>query len=217
MLQPVVIHTFITIMEAAALFSAALSGFVEARKQKLDAISTFIVGFASAFGGGTIRDLLLDRRPFYWVAHQNYAISVLILAFFAPLVIRLSSKWLHEDILNIIDAIGLGLFTIAGTSIALDYGMPYFSASLLGAVTGVFGGVVRDIFLNRMPWLLSNKQPYVSCAYIGSWLFIGLYVFFPQLDAIVKLLSCSLVIVILRLIAYYKNLSLDLFLYPSQK
>src|SRR5579863_7337911 len=75
-----VIHPRLTlalaIMEALAIFAYAISGFIEARTRRLDAVGTFLVAIATAFGGGTLRDVLLERRPFYWVEHQGYLIAI---------------------------------------------------------------------------------------------------------------------------------------------
>jgi uncharacterized membrane protein YeiH len=205
------IQYIITIMEGFALFAAAIAGFILARKLRFDAVSTFIIGFVSAFGGGTLRDILLDRRPFYWVAHENYAIAVFILSLVAPFAIRVSSKFINETWFNTIDAIGLGLFTAAGTAIALEAGMPSFTASLLGVMTAVFGGVIRDVMLNQIPWLLTNKQPYASCAFLGAWAFILLQPM--DISDLSKLLLSSVLVIFLRLWTSRLKIELDLFIF----
>jgi uncharacterized membrane protein YeiH len=202
------ISNIVIAIEACALIAAALSGFIEARKKRLDIVSTFIVGFSSAFGGGTMRDILLDRRPFYWVMHENYAILVFIMALIAPFLIRISSKWINALLYTSIDAIGLSLFTISGTSIALSMGSPPFAAIILGVVSAVFGGIIRDILLNQIPYVLKNNTPYISCAFVGACLYVLLHRFNILNADTIHLLIATMVIFILRMLSWHFNIRL---------
>ena len=85
----------------------AISGFIEARKNRLDSVGTFVVALATAFGG-TLRDILLERRPFYWVVHDDYVIAIFVLALFAPFVLRMLSRLSAERLLLVADAIEPG-------------------------------------------------------------------------------------------------------------
>jgi uncharacterized membrane protein YeiH len=164
----------ISIMEGLAIFAYAISGLIEARKRRLDAVGAFLVALATAFGGGTVRDVLLSRRPFYWVEHQDYVIIIFALALTAPMFLRLTTRLFDQRALLVADAIGLGLFSISGTSIALDAQMPAFTAALMGVVTGVFGGIIRDVLCNEVPLILRDSRPYAVCAFAGCWLYLGL-------------------------------------------
>jgi uncharacterized membrane protein YeiH len=164
----------ISIMEGLAIFAYAISGLIEARKRRLDAVGAFLVALATAFGGGTVRDVLLSRRPFYWVEHLDYVIIIFALALTAPMVLRLTTRLFDQRALLVADAIGLGLFSISGTSIALDAQMPAFTAALMGVVTGVFGGIIRDVLCNEVPLILRDSRPYAVCAFAGCWLYLGL-------------------------------------------
>jgi uncharacterized membrane protein YeiH len=164
----------ISIMEALAIFAYAISGLIEARKRRLDAVGAFLVALATAFGGGTVRDVLLSRRPFYWVVHQDYVIVIFAMAISAPLFLRMTTRLFDQRALLIADAIGLGLFSISGTSIALDAQMPAFTAAMMGVVTGVFGGIMRDVLCNEVPLILRDSRPYAVCAFAGCWLYLGL-------------------------------------------
>lgn len=164
----------ISIMEGLAIFAYAISGLIEARKRRLDAVGAFLVALATAFGGGTVRDVLLSRRPFYWVEHQDYVIVIFAMAITAPLFLRLTTRLFDQRALLVADAIGLGLFSISGTSIALDAQMPAFTAALMGVVTGVFGGVIRDVLCNEVPLILRDSRPYAVCAFLGCWIYLGL-------------------------------------------
>jgi len=190
----------LSIIEGLAILAYAFSGFIEARKRRLDAVGTFLVALATAFGGGTVRDVLLQRRPFYWVEHETYVLVIFVLSLFAPFVLRLASRVFNERALLIADAIGLGLFSISGTSIALDAGMPAFIAVMMGVVTGVFGGILRDVVCNEVPLLLRDSRPYATCAFAGCWLYLALDRL--QVDAVYSVIVATGVILIARLITF---------------
>ena len=164
----------ISIMEALAIFAFAVSGLIEARKRRLDAVGAFLVALATAFGGGTVRDVLLSRRPFYWVEHQDYVIIIFALALTAPMFLRLTTRLFDQRALLVADAIGLGLFSISGTSMALAMNLPMFTSVMMGVITGVFGGVLRDVLCNEVPLILRDSRPYATCAFLGCWVYIAL-------------------------------------------
>jgi uncharacterized membrane protein YeiH len=190
----------VTVMETIAILAYAISGFIEARTRRLDAIGTFLVALATAFGGGTVRDIMLERRPFYWVEHQEYVIAIFVASFFAPYVLRLTSHVISERALLAADAIGLGLFSVAGTSIAIDAGMPPFIAVLMGVTTGVFGGIIRDVLCNDVPLILRDSRPYATCAFVGCWLYLLLHQL--NVDSIYTVLIATGFILVARLVTY---------------
>ncbi|MET0983669.1 MAG: TRIC cation channel family protein, partial [Telluria sp.] len=128
--------TLIKFIEIMAILVGAFSGFIEARRKRMDLVGVFTVAFIAAFGGGTLRDILLDRRPLFWVTHQEYAILIFVLALIASPLIRTLRHMVSERLIVIADAVGLGLFSIAGVSAALDADMPLFIASMMGVITG---------------------------------------------------------------------------------
>ena len=140
----------------------------------MDVIGVVSVAFASAFGGGTVRDVLLDRRPLFWVEHEVYLWLVLALTLVAPLVLRAARHQFTDKVMVTADALGLGLFAISGTSLAAAAGMPPVVSVLMGAITGVFGGVLRDVLCNEIPRVFHDHVPYTLCALIGSALFLAL-------------------------------------------
>ncbi|HCN89913.1 MAG TPA: hypothetical protein DIT28_12175 [Oxalobacteraceae bacterium] len=162
----------IKIIEILAILVGAFSGFIEARSKKMDVVGVFTVAFITAFGGGTLRDILLDKRPLFWVAHQEYAILIFVLALIAAPLIRTLRKIVSERLIVVADALGLGLFSIAGVSEALAAGMPIFIASMMGVITGIFGGVLRDIVCNEIPMVLRDGKPYAICAFAGCWAYL---------------------------------------------
>jgi uncharacterized membrane protein YeiH len=196
----------ISVMEALALFAYAISGLIEARKRRLDAVGAFMVALATAFGGGTVRDVLLSRRPFYWVQHQEYVLVIFVMAIFAPMLLRMTTRLVDERMLLIADAIGLGLFSISGTSIALDAQMPAFTAAMMGVVTGVFGGVMRDVLCNEVPLILRDSRPYAVCAFAGCWMYLALERF--EVDTIYNVLMSTAFILVARLVTFKLDIRL---------
>lgn len=164
--------TLIKFIEIMAILVGAFSGFIEARRKRMDLVGVFTVAFITAFGGGTLRDILLDLRPLFWVRHQEYAILIFILALMASPLIRTLRHVLSEKLIVVADAIGLGLFSIAGVSAALDAQMPIFIASMMGVITGIFGGVLRDIVCNEVPMVFRDGKPYAICSFLGSWMYL---------------------------------------------
>lgn len=160
-------------VEAVATLAFALSGLIEAARRRLDAVGVCVVAGLAAFGGGTLRDVLLDRRPFFWVEHAAWLWALLALCIGAMLFLRLRHFGLTERAMQWPDALGLGLFSAGGTQIALDNGSPALVAVLMGVVTAVFGGVLRDIVCNEIPRAFSDHRPYAVCAFAGGWVLVG--------------------------------------------
>ncbi|NTV87502.1 MAG: trimeric intracellular cation channel family protein, partial [Burkholderiaceae bacterium] len=156
-------------LAAVAVF--ALTGVLDAGRKNMDLVGVVMVGTATALGGGTVRDVLL-QRPVFWLSDQVYlivALSTTLIIFFAVRGLRLPPR-----LLLIPDAIGLALFTIVGTQIALEWQAPWLAASLLGVITGVVGGVVRDVLCNEVPLVFVRGELYVSAAWLGTLVLIGL-------------------------------------------
>ncbi len=164
----------LTWMEGIAIFAYAISGLIEARRRQLDVVGAFVIAFLAAFGGGTLRDLLLERRPFYWVEHQNYVLAVFLLSLFSPFILTPISSMITRRVLLIADAVGLGLFSISGTALAIAMDLPMFTSVMMGVITGVFGGVLRDVLCNEVPMILRDSRPYATCAFVGCWAYIAL-------------------------------------------
>lgn len=160
-------------IEMLATLAFALSGLLEAARKKLDAVGVVVVAGLAAFGGGTLRDILLDRRPFFWMQHASWLWAILALCVAAMLFLRARHFDVTERAMLWPDAIGLGLFSASGTRIALDMDMPAIVAVLMGVITAVFGGVLRDIVCNEIPSAFRDHRPYAICAFIGTWILVA--------------------------------------------
>lgn len=160
-------------VETAAILAFAVSGLLEAARKKLDVVGICVVVGLSAFGGGTLRDILLDRRPFFWVEHSVWLWVLLGLSILAMAFLRGRHFAPTERAMQWPDAIGLGLFTAGGTQIALAAGMPAIVAVLMGMVAAVFGGVLRDIVCNEIPQAFRDHRPYAVCSFAGGWIVVA--------------------------------------------
>jgi len=155
----------------AAVAVSALTGVLDAGRQKMDLVGVVMVGCATALGGGTVRDVLLDR-PVFWIGDQAYLVAALattMLTFFAVRGLRLPPR-----LFLVPDAIGLALFTIVGTQLALEWQAPWLVATLLGVIIGVVGGVLRDVLCNQVPLVFVRGELYASAAWAGALALVGL-------------------------------------------
>ncbi|MFM1856573.1 MAG: hypothetical protein RLZ83_1882 [Pseudomonadota bacterium] len=162
----------LTFVEALATLAFALSGLLAAARKGLDAVGVVVVAGLAAFGGGTLRDVLLERRPFFWVAHAEWLWGLIALAALAMLFMRARHFAPTERAMQWPDAIGLGLFTASGTELALMQGLPAIVAVVMGMVTAVFGGVLRDIVCNEIPSAFRDHRPYALCSFAGGWVLV---------------------------------------------
>ena len=185
----------LTAIELLAVISGAIFGVLLARQKQMDFVGVFSVACITAFGGGTVRDVLLDRHPLFWIAHSHYPIIVFAVAGIASLI----PAWLGK-FLDVPDAFGLALFSVLGTEYALQANVAPFVAVLFGVITGTFGGVMGDIVCNEVPSLFRPSTPlYATCAFVGCWVLIGAQAILLPPDT-ARWVSATL-IVVLRLIA----------------
>jgi uncharacterized membrane protein YeiH len=198
--------TLLQVVEALGIVACALSGLIEARRKEMDLVGVFTVAFLTAFGGGTVRDLLLDRRPLFWIEHQEYTLLVFILSLAAVPFVRHMRSAPAERAIIVFDALGLGLFSAVGTSLARDMHMPIFVSAMMGVITGIFGGVLRDVVCNEIPLVFRRSQLYATCSFAGCWVYLLLdWVGAPQVAAII---ASIVVTSAMRLVAVRLDLKL---------
>jgi len=198
----------IGIIEFLAILTFAYTGLVEARKKEMDFVGACSLALITAFGGGTIRDLLLNRRPLYWVEHYEYTVVIFVLSGVVLWLFRSREEIFSEKIINIIDALGLGLFSASGVALSLEHGIPAFPAALIGVVTAVAGGIIRDVLCAEIPSIFLRKRLYVTCSFVGVWTYIALN--FWGLTPLVCLIACTLAVFFLRLAAVRFDIRLPL-------
>jgi uncharacterized membrane protein YeiH len=181
MSNPPLLSWLLIVVEVIATLAFALSGLLEAFRKRLDAVGVCLVAGLAAFGGGTLRDVLLDRRPFFWAAHSEWLWALLVLCVGAMVFLRTRHFEPTEKAMQWPDALGLGLFSASGTQLALAQDLPGIVAVLMGVITATFGGVLRDIVCNEIPSALRDHRPYAVCAFAGGWvLVLGQYAGVPQ-------------------------------------
>lgn len=161
-------------IEISGTAAFALSGLVKAARKRLDPVGVCVVVFLAAFGGGTLRDLLLDQRPFFWVRHDAYLWGIIVLSIGGMLFLRFRHIEPTERAIQLPDALGLGMFTASGVLQARAAGLQPLVSVLMGVITGVFGGVLRDIVCNEIPSVFQDHHPYASIAFFGGWICIAL-------------------------------------------
>lgn len=144
----------------------AVSGALAAGRRGLDLIGVVVLGVVTAIGGGTIRDVLLDRHPIFWLADPNFLIVITSAAMLTVAYVRWRPA--PHSALLIADALGLALFSVAGAQVAENAGLPAVSCILLGTVTGTAGGVVRDVLSAEVPLVLRRGNLYATAAIAGT-------------------------------------------------
>ena len=159
-------------VEVIGTVAFALSGILAGVRKRMDIFGISVLGFLAAFGGGTLRDVLLDRRPFFWVAEVEMLWLVIALCAVSLVLLRLGRLHVGDKAIQLADALGLGLFVASGVQSALVAQLPVVVAVMMGVVTGVFGGVMRDIACNEMPTAFADHRPYAVCGFMGGWMYI---------------------------------------------
>lgn len=162
--------TLLYAVSMAAVAVNAASAVLETEDKRMDLVGATIVGFAASLGGGSLRDILLNR-PVFWLAQVDYLICAL-LAVLATFVLARRVR-IRSGLFVIPDAIGLALFTAVGTQIALDQGVHWLPASMLGVITGAFGGMLRDILVNEVPLVMRPGTLYVTASWLGALVLSG--------------------------------------------
>ncbi|MFM7029953.1 MAG: trimeric intracellular cation channel family protein [Micrococcales bacterium] len=191
------------IFESLGILAFAVSGLLEAARKKLDLVGMSMVTAMAAFGGGTLRDILLDRRPFFWVKYDYWVYIIIVMSFLALLFLRRSHMALTERVVQWPDAIGLGIFAAGGTQIALEASQPPIIAVLMGTFTAIVGGVARDVAVREVPQVFVDHRPYAVIAFTGGWIVVMGDVFdWPNA---VSLWAAALFIIVLRALAVWRN------------
>lgn len=159
------LHSFYTFIDLAGTFAFAISGAVAARDKGLDIFGILVVAFTVACGGGIIRDLCIGAIPPAGLSDWRY-LTIAMIAAIITMGLGPLSKWMSRPVL-LFDALGLSLFAVSGAQKALGFGHNNEVAVLLGMITAIGGGVMRDVLLNRVPVVL-QKEIYASAALTGA-------------------------------------------------
>ena len=185
-------------------FVFALTGALKAREHHMDVFGATVLAFVTAYGGGTIRDLLIGIRPVNWI-NDYIALSLVVSA--VTLVSMLNRKIIKfKRTIFITDAIGLGMFTTAGIEVSLSHHLNEIYSILMGMITGTFGGLLADVLSNTAPDLLKRGELYATASLIGGVVYVLIQNF--NLSHDVALISCVVIVVAVRIISKLKRLML---------
>lgn len=158
------------LLELAGVALFAISGVLAAGRKNLDMFGAAVIAVVASIGGGTLRDILLDRHPIFWIAKPAYLWVILGATAVSLSYLRI---WVaSRRALLVVDALGLAFFTIGGVRIALEAGHPAPVAALMGIITGVAGGVIRDVLTAEIPMVLRPGRLYATAAIAGASLYL---------------------------------------------
>lgn len=182
--------TLIYLLDLFGTLVFAISGVMVAVKNKFDVVGAFIIGLVTAVGGGTLRDIMIGLTPVGWMTDLNYlfvVIAALPLCYYFSEYIQKLRKGVF-----IFDTIGIGLFTILGLEKTLGTGLSPLVAVLMGIVSAVFGGVIRDVLTNEVP-LIFRKEIYASACLAGALVYLALVQLFPPSPLLVLPSICTVI------------------------
>ncbi|RKS53366.1 putative membrane protein YeiH [Gillisia mitskevichiae] len=184
----------------------AISGALAAMSRKLDLFGIFIIAFVTATGGGTVRDILIGNSPVMWMEKTFYIYLISVITFLA-VVFRQKINHLKTS-LFLFDTIGLGVFTITGVEAGIENGLSPIISIALGAITGTFGGVLRDILCNEIP-VIFRKEIYATACIVGA---LGYVILFNlNVDNDIIYIVTSLIVISIRLVVVKFKIALPSF------
>ncbi|MFO7719421.1 MAG: trimeric intracellular cation channel family protein [Gillisia sp.] len=200
------------ILDLLGTIAFAISGALAAMHRKLDLFGIFIIAFVTAVGGGTLRDVLLGNTPVMWMENTIY-IHLIGLVTILAIIFRNKINYLKTS-LFLFDTIGLGIFTITGVETGIQNGFSPTVSIAIGAMTGTFGGVIRDILCNEIP-VIFRKEIYATACILGALAFVILHDFGVNTD--VTYIITSLIVISIRLVVVKYKIALPSFTLSSDK
>lgn len=181
----------------------AATAAIQATRQKFDLFGAIVLGVVTAVGGGTLRDLLIGATPVFWLTDMTYLIAAVPVAFATYYL----SKGFGQSggkrlrLLQYLDAVGLALFTLTGVQIALLHGLPSVSVVVLGCITGVAGGMFRDLLSGLQPAIL-KQDLYATISLVGGCIYVGMLNVTDQTSC---LIIAFVAMLLFRWIVLYRN------------
>jgi uncharacterized membrane protein YeiH len=205
--------TILQLLDYLGVAVFAVSGAIAAGRRRFDLLGVVVIALVTSIGGGTVRDVLLDRHPVFWIDNPTYLVVIVVAALLTvPYTRRFPTP---SQTLLWADALGLAFFGISGAQVAENFHQPGLILVVMGTITGVFGGVLRDVLCNEVPMILRKGNIYATAVIAG----VSLYVTASGLGA--SRLAASLlgmgVIAGLRFAAIAWNLSLPVYELPPDE
>ncbi len=190
----------------------AISGALAAGRKQLDLFGVLVIATVTAIGGGTVRDLLLDRTPIFWIADPNQLIVIAVSALLTVVYVRWRKP--PGPSLLVADAFGLALFAISGAQVAEVEQLHWLLVIVMGTITGIAGGLLRDVLCNEVPLLLQQTDLYATAAIIGVIAYLACQVL--GMEPTPAALIGMAVVAGLRLAAIFWGLRLPVFEIPNK-
>ena len=205
------LNSFPYILDLLGVSVFAISGSLAAGRKGLDLLGVITISIVTAIGGGTLRDILLDHHPIFWIQDPGYLIVIVIASLLTLFYVRFRKPPIRA--LLIADAFGLALFSITGTQIAEAANLHPIIIVVMGTITGVAGGVIRDILSAEVPLIL-RRDIYATAAICGSITYLLLQSFGFQ--DIVSVICSIIIVLVLRSLAIIWGLRLPVFKLPGK-
>lgn len=187
---------------------AALTGVLAARGKQVDLFGVIVLALVTAFGGGTVRDLALGSVPVFWIENSDFFINALLTAVIAFYLVRYHD--LPVTVLLVADAFVLALFTMAGAKKSLTFAAPPSIAIAMGVITGVVGGILRDLLIGTMPLVFRRETYlYATAGFVGATLFVVAYRW--PMDPVFSMVLGGAATLLLRLAGIKWKIALPMF------
>lgn len=201
----------LTIIYIIAITAEAMTGALSAGRRSMDWFGVILIACVTALGGGSVRDVLLGHYPLTWVKHPEYLVLTTFAALFTIVIAKLMRHLRY--IFLLLDALGLIGFTIIGCQIAIDMGHGFVVAGVAGVLTGVSGGILRDILCNDVP-LVFRRELYASISF-AAVVFYWLCLNYAHLNLEVTVILTLIFGFSLRVLAIFFGLEMPKFIYKD--
>ncbi len=197
-----------------ATITLAISGVSQAARNEMDFFGALVLASVCALGGGSLRDLLIGATPVFWTTDLQYLGTILLTVIITVFSLRFITvgKGIRLRILDIADAIGLALFAVLGAQKTLEYGLTAPVAVVMGVITGVAGGMIRDILSQTIPMVLRGEI-YASAAIVGLTLYMVLRSVVDEYSAMLLAMVC---IILIRLVTLFCHIQLPKLKLPEK-
>ncbi len=200
------------LIDLAGVAVFAVSGVLAAGRKQLDLFGVVVLAMVTAIGGGTLRDVLMDRGEVFWMSDPTYLVVITLVALATVAWVRRRRPPEHS--LEVADAAGLAFFVVSGGQIASEAGLPAVSVLVVGMMTGVAGGMIRDVLTAEIPFILRHRQLYATAALAG----VALWLLLETLGVVRPFASvCGMALTFtLRLLSIYRGLRVPSFHYDGR-